>query len=555
MSSRTKILFLSPPTTAYIEPKDVHERHLEVALPRIPFEVLANIVDGIEGVIVDLDWELDKLPDTPYSELIYSAIRKHQPDIVLTSMYAQSVSDVIDQITTSVKEIDSSIPVIVGGQAISHLKERVFSLCPDIDFACEDVQSLEGALRRILQGDLSKALLRSPQRLEELPVYSAEEMYRGFPIRDFVDYYRTKGIEVIAYLENERGCPYKCTFCAARRPVKERAIAATLAEARHLLSNGINTFYLIDLTFGVNERKTVELLEAFKALRADFPRFRFRCITRVDYLTADIAQQLVAAGCYEVGLGIESSSSETLFEIRKGTTRHQNLQAISNGVNAGLAVRLFLILGLPGDSVRGLYEFLHEVNAISGKVLIQPSLLREIVGPSFRTRLECGDLHRGVMHQLDFRTDGRRFGLDRDEDIVNYILLSLAWPSTEISQKCDPILQKRLITGGTRFYNGTNRRDGISRPVDMLLIDTGERKLIYLPRGNSVEIRQCLMECSEDYFDFLVFSNGTRNVDQIKNEVFRRIPAVEDEEIRARTILRFDEILNSLRTTDLITTN
>lgn len=556
MSSRTRVLFLSPPATAFVESSDACERHLEVALPRIPFEVLAHIGDGIESMIVDLDWEIDKSPNTPFDELIYTIIRRHEPDVVLTSIYAQSMCDVTTQITTAVKDIDANIPVIVGGQAIAHLQEGIFTLCPDIDIACESALSLSQALKEVRTGDVRKRLLRSPQMLMELPSYSPEFLYRGFPIAEFVDYYNGKGTRVIGYLENQRGCPYRCSFCAAKRPIQERAIEATVAEAIYLLSCGISTFYLIDLTFGVNKSKTEELLNAFESLKMKFPEFRFRCITRVDYLTETLARQLIDSGCYEVGLGIESSSNEVLSKIRKRTSRFDNLQAITNAASAGLAVRLFVILGLPGDDITELYQFLHEVNAVTNEVLLQPSLLRNIGGPHVRTMIESGELHRGIMHQLDFRTDGRRFGLDKDEDIVNYILLSLAWPSTEISRHGDPDLQKRLVTrSDLNFYGGSNGHGGVSRLNNLILIDTGERKLVYVPRGTSIKIRQCLSQCSMDFFEFLVMADGSRDIEQIKNKLLIQIPSAGEVRFGACTFTRFDEIVNSLCAAGLVETS
>src|SRR3989338_9610299 len=115
-----KVLFISPPATSYIEPRAYNERNLEVALPRIPFDVLAYIDDSIGRRVLDIDWELDKHPDSDYREIIAREIRNYGPDVVLSSIFAQSMTDTVDQITTAVKEEDSNVYIVVGGQAIPH---------------------------------------------------------------------------------------------------------------------------------------------------------------------------------------------------------------------------------------------------------------------------------------------------------------------------------------------------------------------------------------------------------------------------------------------------
>jgi len=161
--------------------------------------------------------------------------------------------------------------------------------------------------------------------------------------------------------------------------------------------------------------------------------------------------------------------------------REQNLEAILVAAKAGLGIRLFLIIGLPREDISDLFRFLHEVNGITKNVLLQISLYRPIVGELFEQRITSGDLRRGTMHQLDFRTDCRRYGLDRTQDIVNFILLALAWPSTEISPEGNRRLQDRLlVNGGVRIHSGIAGQNGVARRDDIILLDAGERKLVYM---------------------------------------------------------------------------
>lgn len=54
-------------------------------------------------------------------------------------------------------------------------------------------------------------------------------------------------------------------------------------------------------------------------------------------------------GCDEVGFGIEAASQQALDLCHKKTTVEQGIQAIAKGKEAGLKVKAFFVIGLPGD--------------------------------------------------------------------------------------------------------------------------------------------------------------------------------------------------------------
>jgi len=58
---------------------------------------------------------------------------------------------------------------------------------------------------------------------------------------------------------------------------------------------------------------------------------------------------LLEAGCYEVGIGLETCSPEA-HRKHKRVALERTEQGIRDAVAAGLSVRLFLIVGLPGDT-------------------------------------------------------------------------------------------------------------------------------------------------------------------------------------------------------------
>jgi len=82
----------------------------------------------------------------------------------------------------------------------------------------------------------------------------------------------------------------------------------------------------------------------------------WRCFVRADQVDAGTLKLMGASGCAEIGLGVESGSNEVLRRIRKGETVERQADAIRWAHDAGVRVKAFLIVGLPGETPETLAE-------------------------------------------------------------------------------------------------------------------------------------------------------------------------------------------------------
>jgi anaerobic magnesium-protoporphyrin IX monomethyl ester cyclase len=64
----------------------------------------------------------------------------------------------------------------------------------------------------------------------------------------------------------------------------------------------------------------------------------------------ELARACKRSGCYEIASGIESGSSNILRNIRKPATTGINRRFIITAKRAGIRVKAFMIIGLPGES-------------------------------------------------------------------------------------------------------------------------------------------------------------------------------------------------------------
>jgi len=151
---------------------------------------------------------------------------------------------------------------------------------------------------------------------------------------------------------SSRGCVYGCKFCCAWGPggEKGRFLSAEriLQEIASLAqSYGPLELYWADDMFFFHHRDRMQFL---KLLREQALPVRWYLQLRPDSVNREIASALRESGCVKIGLGAESGSNKILRTIGKGTTRQKLCNAITTAKDAGLKVKTWWILGLPGGS-------------------------------------------------------------------------------------------------------------------------------------------------------------------------------------------------------------
>lgn len=144
------------------------------------------------------------------------------------------------------------------------------------------------------------------------------------------------------------GCPYKCTYCAAReRGWKARSMEDTWAEVRHALHLSVKCFTLLDDCFNLREDHALAICD----LMAD-ANTEWMCTNglRLDRLTEKSAKAMADSGCHTVGVGIESADDGVLERIRKGETRADLERGLKIAKRFFDSVAGYFIIGMPGSS-------------------------------------------------------------------------------------------------------------------------------------------------------------------------------------------------------------
>jgi radical SAM superfamily enzyme YgiQ (UPF0313 family) len=158
----------------------------------------------------------------------------------------------------------------------------------------------------------------------------------------------------VAPVAVSRGCPYPCSFCAGalihQREVRYRRTEAVLDEIALLHDrHGVREIHFVDdnLTYDP---------ERAHALCAGLRRLPFRVTwscpngIRLDRIDRALADHMRTAGCYSVGVGIESGSARMLGRIRKGLDLATIRRQVAMLHAAGLETRGFFVLGFPTET-------------------------------------------------------------------------------------------------------------------------------------------------------------------------------------------------------------
>lgn len=176
-----------------------------------------------------------------------------------------------------------------------------------------------------------------------------------FPARDMLPYDSVVSNSLVekdkpaTAVITSRGCPFDCSFCASKtiwgRKVRFRSADNVIAEIKQVIDDyGVYHYRFQDDTLTLNRERFLELSKKMAPLG-----IFWRCNTRLDCTQKDILSAMKNSGCQEVGFGIESASQKVLDINSKGISLEKAVEVIKNTKEAGLKVRLFFMIGLPGE--------------------------------------------------------------------------------------------------------------------------------------------------------------------------------------------------------------
>jgi anaerobic magnesium-protoporphyrin IX monomethyl ester cyclase len=293
--------------------------------------------------------------DTPLSEVI-EEVRRHAPQLLALSLTTRQWLRAREVVAAIRKEL--FIPTIAGGLHPTFAAEETLAK-QGFDYVClgegeeaflEFLDRMEssgsvgdGELDNIWVQGGKRPKLRPPvAKLDELPFMDRAFLNERYGVANMV---------------TQRGCPFPCTYCAARmynemygteQYGRRRSISNVMQELHHLReSEGLSYVIFLDDTFTINHKWIRRFLETYK----DEIAVPFSIHARAETINQDLLARLADAGCKHITFGVESGSERLRYDVmHRKVTNKRLIEAFQWSHSLGIITTANYIIGTPTET-------------------------------------------------------------------------------------------------------------------------------------------------------------------------------------------------------------
>ncbi len=369
-------LLIYPPTGIYDRfercQSPVESETVTIVRPPLDIMYLAAVLER-NGIDVHIR-------DYPASGKGWGAFEKDiikiSPDLLLASATVHTV--LRDCLAfEKAKKHNPSVICVLKGFLPDHGK-RVLADCPSLDIVLRD--EAEPALEDLARGVHLREIPGLSYRWDGQIKVNADRSVLTeldslpFPARHLCDnglYRMPDNGKKMGMLLVSKGCPRSCSFCLVplvnNKKVRLRSpdsIVDELGECVH--KHGITDFWFRADNFTADKDWVIRVCD--KIIRSGL-RVRWATNSRVDSLDVRMLAAMKNAGCFAIGLGVESGSEETLSKARKGITKEQAIDAVRLCRENGIQTYLFFIIGFPWETARHIRETVDFARRLKGDVV------------------------------------------------------------------------------------------------------------------------------------------------------------------------------------------
>jgi len=307
-------------------------------------------------------------------EQILLAIKNFSPDLVGITVLSRGHNKA-REIINEIKKIFPKLPVVIGGTQVTAAPAEVmadfkadFAVIGEGEITLAELVSALGGKNKF--SDIDGLAYREKKKirinhkrklienLDKIPFPAWHLMppgqYRIAPILEPIH------ASPVAPILTSRGCPYNCSFCASnvtwQRKLRFRSPENVIGEIKLLKEKyGVKEIHFADDNFTMDTKRAEEICDRLIEENIDLP---WQCPNgvRIDRLPLLLLRKMKKAGCYAVGLGIESGNQKILDKNSKNLNLKVVPQVLEDLRKVGIESYGFFILGLPGDTKQTINE-------------------------------------------------------------------------------------------------------------------------------------------------------------------------------------------------------
>lgn len=326
--------------------------------PPISLGILAAIAKS-KGPVYLLDGNIENLTSTQ----LIDNVKEFHPDLVVVSTGFPS----IDEDMAIAKELKQALPsakILAFGLYFSILENQGMENYPFIDFCIigepeetfgellenfENEKSTYPGIKGLGFWELQKPVINQKrdclEDIDKLP-HPDRSLFKNSRYR------LPHNNQPFTLLNTARGCPYQCIFCIASiysgNKVRKHSVGYVIEEIVECLQRyGIKEFLFWEEVFTIDRNYALRLCQAILEHHLDI---HWAATTRLDLLDEELLAAMKKAGCYLLGLGIESFNQEILDTAKKSTRVSDIQKAVELCHRQGIKTMGHFIFGLPGET-------------------------------------------------------------------------------------------------------------------------------------------------------------------------------------------------------------
>ena len=327
-----------------------------------------------------------------YPRSVIEAIEASAPDVIALSNYSWN-SKLSERIARLSKERNPNVVTVQGGTNFPHREKQQLEFlrtrpATDVFVELEGEASFSELLRRVLAArDGGPQLFDAPiagcvyiaaesGRTDAPALVKGELPSRIRDLDDIPSPYLNGMLEhffdgrLTPFLETNRGCPFKCTFCHTGADYFQKINMFSLERLKEEIdyiapraaSRGIVNLHLADTNFGMYPRDRAiseALLDSQQ--RHGWPR-QIMATTGKNNKERVIEITKIMGNVFSVNMSVQSMDRNVLSNIKRDNIRLEDYTINQHLNEQGRSTKGELIIGLPGETkesfVRGLEEII-----------------------------------------------------------------------------------------------------------------------------------------------------------------------------------------------------
>jgi radical SAM superfamily enzyme YgiQ (UPF0313 family) len=402
-----KIIFLTPPGGYFAERWSKKE-----LIPALGIGYIASVLEQCGHAVKIIDPNAEELSIKD----IIKKIKNYEPNLVGITFTTENRFEAF-KVAKIIKKKIPFVKIALGGPHVWRTADDTLKNLNFIDYIVrgegelttmelleaiekgKDLKNVKGLSFRSPNGIIHNPDRELIENLNEMP-FPARHLY---PMEKYNYYINdpNKGKRKTLNLMTSRGCPFNCNFCATPsnwgRKVRYINVERIMQEIKELVNKyKAEALWFYDDTFTFNPQRVHDLCDEIIAKKLDLSWY---CEIRIDTVSRDLLKKMKDAGCFYVGMGIESASQRILNEVinkGKAFSLDKVTTVIKDCLDFGIIPNPFFIISHPTETyheARKTMDYIKKLKNISDKIDISISIMHIYPG----TPLEALAKERGLL--------------------------------------------------------------------------------------------------------------------------------------------------------------